>query len=360
MSASAVFRFSYDAFYKFYTARADDASLFDRADGAVGAYLYSAKRHRNGLVSEFVTKNVTTVRRVKSDPMVHAHGLYFMCLASDPRRWLWWVFPEPCANRATGESEPYLVGNHLSFVYDKNLSEKQVRLHTTVYFVNENEDPDVVHVHDPFDDGAAVSASGQAAPAFLKKNRARAPLIMDVLRLPFVGSLSRLGGARKPGKNKRRAAQSRQLPMASVEGPPMPVAAPVPSQRISYPIATRSSAPFGIGREHTAAAPASARPATSAPTAPAAAARAALVAACNRAFGGGLDGFTAIGVRQSDGSWTYSVELQSRVGDSMKPPTYIVRARGAGSITFEREFARLLNKGPTLAERLREHEHTSH
>jgi|APGre2960657404_1045060.scaffolds.fasta_scaffold27348_1 hypothetical protein len=355
---SAAFRFSYDAFYKFYTARTDDASLFERADGAVGAYLYSAKRHRNGLISEFVTKNVTTVRRVKSDPMGHAHGLYFMCLASDPRRWLWWVFPEPCANRATGATEPYLVGNHLSFVYDKNLAEKQVRLHTTSYVVNENEDPDVVHVHDPFDDGAAVSASGPAA-AFVKKNRARAPLIMDVLRRPFVAALSRLGGARKPGKKKRRAAQSRQLPLASVEGPPMPVAAPAQPQRISYPIATRSSAPFGIGREHTAASSARAATAAATATAPAASARAALVAACNRAFGG-LDGFTAIGVRQADGTWTHSVELQWRLADSLKPPTYIVRARAAGSITFERAFARLLNEGPTLSERLQEHEYTSH
>jgi len=309
------FRFWYDAFYKFYAARADDASLFESADGAVGAYLYSAKRHRNGLVREFVSRKVATARRAKDDPADHAHGLYFMCLASDSRRRLWWVYPEPCVNRATGETDPYLVGNHLSFVYDRTQSEKSVRLHTTAYFVNENEDPDVVHVHDPFEDGAIVSASGPPAE-FVKKNRARAPLIIDIIRRPFVGSLSRLGGAREPGENKRRAQQSKRLQRESVEGRMTP---------------------------------------------PAAAARAALVAACNRAFGG-LDGFTAIGVRQTDGSWTHSVELQLIAHDwpiSLKPPTYIVRSRAAGSITFERAFARLLNAGPTLAERLREHEHTS-
>lgn len=296
------FRFSYDAFYSFYTTHADDPDLFEPSD-AVCAHVYEAARHRNGAVWSFATQTVATVRRVRHAR--DAHGVYFLApdLAQDARRSLRWVFPQPCENRATGKPEPYLVANHLSFLYDQSLAEKQVRFHSTLYDLNKNEDPSVVHVHDPFDDGVVVSASGEA-DAFIKKNRAYGPLIMDVLRRPFVRPRSPSGlsgGARKPVKKARR--------------PPV-----------------------------------------------AAAARAALVAACNRAFGG-LAAFSAVGVREPDGAgWTYSVELSWDDGDwpeGLKVPACFVRCRAAGRAAFERAFARLLNDGPTRAQRLREHEYTS-
>lgn len=352
--APRAFRFSYDAFYSFYADRADDAELFDPDDGAIVAHVYAAKRHRGGRVQAFVTRNVTTVRRVRHDPAKHAHGLYFLCAdaKADARRWLWWVFPEPCANRATGAPEPYLVANHLSFAYDRGLAAKQVRMHTTTYYVNENEDPDVVHVHDPFDDGARVSASGPA-DAFVKKNRARAPLIMDVLRRPFVGAQGQRGGARKPGKKKREA---RARPQASVEGPAAPAPAPTAPRAV---LTARSADRIGLRAFATGAATASRSAPPGASPAPS---RAALVAACDRAFGAALEGFAAIGVRQPNGDWMYSVEVRWRDADApddAKAPAYLVRARATGRAAFERAFARALDDGPSRADRSRALAHTS-
>lgn len=279
---------SYSAFYDFYASRMEDA------DGAVCAYLYEAVRARDGRAQDFRVRDVATARRVRCDMMKHAHGVYFIC-ADDAERRLWFVYPEPCVNRATGQTEPYLVANHLSFAaYDRLLAAKQIRMYTATYFINENEDADVVHVHvdvhDPFDYGAS-------AGAIVQKHRIRAPLIMDVLRRPFV-------------------------PIG--ESPPSAVRT---ASFITEPI---------------------------------------FAAACDRAFGGSLERVTAIGVRRpdggGDGGWTYSVEIEWRRDhwpEDLKVPTYIVRARTAGRIAFERAFARALNDGPTRAERLRNHRYTS-
>lgn len=291
--APRAFRFSYDVFYDFYTSRTNDASLFDDADGAVAAYLYDAECRSNGIAQDFRVSNVAAVRRVRCDPMNHAHGVYLVCF-EDTRycRRLWFVYPEPCENRATGQAEPYLVANHLSFSYDDSVAAKRIRMYTATYFINENEDADVVHVHDPFDDGAC---------AIVQKNRARRALIVDVLWRPFATE-----------------------------------------QRMRRAISGGGGSPIVVASAQTE-----------------------FTAACDRAFGGSLERVVAIGVRQpeqADGDWVYSVEIQWRREhwpEDLKVPTYIVRVGTSGSIAFERAFAKALNEGPTRAERLLTHRHTS-